>query len=466
MRVVLLGAPGSGKGTQATRLNERYRLLAISTNTMLREAVRRDSPVGRQVKAYLDLRQPVPDELVCAALKERLRELGGGDSFLLVGFPRTAAQGVALDEILEQLGMPLDTVLLLQGDPDYFMERLEGRCVCQSCGAIYNTYFSPPRVDGACDRCGGRVRRPPDDIEETIANRMRIFEQQSASLIQYYRLHGKLRQVRADTDPEQVFSDLCGIIEEQPPTVVDTEPVAAAPVPLTEAPSKTSTNGRAGKGAPAGRGPNKPAKTGSERKSAAGKRSKKTTSVAGRVRREKASASESPATANPKSAAGAKPKGSRKKTTSAAGAKRAPAKKTASRKKPSVKTGAKTASAKAQSKPRAVKLTQAGTGDRKKPAAGGKKTPAGKRMASKKSTAASKKTGTKKAPSVTRKRTTGGTKKPLAKPAKVTKKKSATTGKKATGRASPANKTPAKTIKKSAKKTAKKGSKKTAKKRR
>ena len=232
MRIVLLGAPGSGKGTQATRLAERYGIPVISTTSVLRDAVRRDTPSGQQAKAFFDLRQPVPDEVVCRALKEQLRELDVRAGFLLAGFPRTAAQGVTLDEILDQLALPLDLVLLLQGDPDFFMERLQGRCVCQSCGAIYNTFFSPPRVEGVCDQCGGRVRRPPDDIEETIANRMRIYEHQSASLIQYYRLHGKLRQVQADTDPEEVFAALCAIVAEHPPTVVDTEPVVEAPVPI------------------------------------------------------------------------------------------------------------------------------------------------------------------------------------------------------------------------------------------
>ena len=247
MRIVLLGAPGSGKGTQATRLTERYGILVISTNTMLREAVRRDTPSGRQARGFMDLRQPVPDDVVCAVLKERLRQPDVRNGFLLVGFPRTAAQGVALDEILDQLALPLDLVLLLYGDPDFFMERLEGRCVCQSCGTIYNNFFSPPRVEGACDQCGGSVRRPPDDIEETIANRMRIYEQQSASLVQYYKLHGKLRQVTADTEPDKVFDALCAIIGEQPPTVIDSEPVSEAPVPITASPAAAKKAGKGGK---------------------------------------------------------------------------------------------------------------------------------------------------------------------------------------------------------------------------
>ena len=212
MRIVLLGPPGSGKGVQCRKLNERYRIPVISTISLLREAGQDGTVTGKEVQAYLDLRQQVPDEVVCQVLKERLGRMGEQDGFLLVGFPRTAAQGAGLDEMLDVLGRPLDLVLLLQGDHDYFMERLEGRQFCQSCGAVYNIFSNPTRVEGGCDRCGGRVRKRADDNEETISNRMRIYEQQSASLIQYYSLQGKIRPVSAQGDPEAVLASLCKAI--------------------------------------------------------------------------------------------------------------------------------------------------------------------------------------------------------------------------------------------------------------
>jgi adenylate kinase len=191
-----------------------------------------DTVPGRQAKVFLDRGQHVPDEIVSAALKERFRLPDVAQGFLLAGFPRTTAQAEALDIILEELKLPIDLVLLLGGDLDQFMERLEGRRVCSSCGAMYNLFSSPSRVEGVCDLCGGQVRRRAEDSEETIASRMRTFDHTSHPLIQYYRMHGKLRQIQADRDSDQVFQALCQIIEQHPPTVIETEPVEESPVPL------------------------------------------------------------------------------------------------------------------------------------------------------------------------------------------------------------------------------------------
>ena len=232
MRIVLQGAPGSGKGTQATKLTDHYGILCISVGTMLRDAAQEDTGPGKQVKALLDLGQHVPDEIVCSVLKERLRKPDVRGGFLLVGFPRSAAQADALDEILEQLDLPLDLVLLLEGDHDQFMERLEGRQICQSCGTMYNIFTNPPRVEGVCDLCGGPVRRRAEDNEETISNRMRVYDHNAATLVQYYRLHGKLRQVPADAETEPVYQALLNVIDEYPPTVIETAPVVGSPVSI------------------------------------------------------------------------------------------------------------------------------------------------------------------------------------------------------------------------------------------
>jgi len=181
MRIVLLGAPGSGKGTQATKLTDHYRLVRISTTVILRQAAQGESMPGKQAKAFLDLGQHVPDEIVCLVLKERLSRQDVQSGFLLVGFPHSAAQADALDEILEELSLPVDLVLQLEGDHDHFMERLEGRETCRSCAAMYNIFFNPPKVEGVCDLCGGRVRRRSDDNEKTISNRMRNYDQHAGS---------------------------------------------------------------------------------------------------------------------------------------------------------------------------------------------------------------------------------------------------------------------------------------------
>ncbi len=232
MRIVLLGAPGSGKVTQAMKLSEYFGISWITTSQMLHDAADGHTIPGMQAKAFLDMGQHVPDEIVYAVLKERLTRPDIHNGFLLVGFPRTASQANILDEMLEQLNLPLDLVLLLKGDPDHFMERLEGRCFCQTCGAMYNDFSNPPKVEGMCNLCGGPVRRRSEDNEETIAHRIRNYEQQASALIHYYKLHGKLRQVSAVETSDRVYDDLRHIVQEQPPTVVNTEPVLAAPVPI------------------------------------------------------------------------------------------------------------------------------------------------------------------------------------------------------------------------------------------
>lgn len=185
MRIVLIGPPGSGKGTQATRLADHYRIPRISVSGLLRLASRYDQGPGPQARPFLDKGHPVPDEITLEILRERLQLPDVQYGFLLVGFPRTTAQTLLLDELLESLAMPLQGVLLLAGDADHFMERLEGRRICRSCAAAYNVFSNPPRVEGVCDECGGRVRQRGDDNENTIASRMRAFEYQTAPLIQY-----------------------------------------------------------------------------------------------------------------------------------------------------------------------------------------------------------------------------------------------------------------------------------------
>ena len=196
MRIVLLGAPGSGKGTQARLLAERYNIPQIATGDLLREAVASSSSLGRQAKMAMDAGHLVGDDVVLAIIQERILRSDTRNGFILDGFPRSLAQAEALDQLLSSVGRPLDLALLLAVDVDALLQRLVGRRTCLSCGQVYNVYYSPPHIDGRCDACGGRLRHRADDNEETIGNRLRVYEAQTFPVIDYYKEQGKLRTVQ------------------------------------------------------------------------------------------------------------------------------------------------------------------------------------------------------------------------------------------------------------------------------
>ncbi len=176
MRMVLLGAPGSGKGTQAKLLVERYKIPQISIGDLLREAVASGSSLGRQAKAAMDAGQLVSDEMVLSVLQERLIRADARKGFILDGFPRNLQQAEALDLLLNSLGSPLNLALLIAVDVDALIQRLVGRRTCLSCGQMYNVFYSPPHIEGRCDVCGGRLRHRADDNEEIIGDRLRVYE--------------------------------------------------------------------------------------------------------------------------------------------------------------------------------------------------------------------------------------------------------------------------------------------------
>jgi adenylate kinase len=196
MRIVLLGAPGSGKGTQARLIAERYNILQIATGDLLREAVASGSTLGRQAKMAMDAGHLVGDDVVLAIIQERILRSDTRNGFILDGFPRSLAQAEALDQLLGSVGRPLDLALLLAVDVDALLQRLVGRRTCLSCGQVYNVFYSPPHIDGRCDACGGRLRHRADDNEETIGNRLRVYEAQTFPVIDYYKEQGKLRTVQ------------------------------------------------------------------------------------------------------------------------------------------------------------------------------------------------------------------------------------------------------------------------------
>lgn len=228
MRIILLGAPGSGKGTQAKLLVEQYKVPQISTGDLLRAAVAADTPLGRQARAAMDAGQLVTDEIVLGMIRERLSQADAKKGFILDGFPRNIPQAQALDGMLDQLSKPLQLALLVNVDVDVLLQRLTGRRTCESCGQMYNVYTSPSKLDDQCDKCGGNLRHRADDNEETISNRLRVYEAQTAPLIEYYRAQNRLRTVQGVGDIRDIYKAVNKVVAPllKAPAV---KPVVAAP---------------------------------------------------------------------------------------------------------------------------------------------------------------------------------------------------------------------------------------------
>jgi adenylate kinase len=194
-RVVLLGPPGAGKGTQAKLLQENFAACQISTGDILRKAVAEKTPLGREAAQYIDSGALVPDDVIVKLVAERLKEKDCEKGFILDGFPRTIPQAESLDAILKQMGLSLNRVLSVQVPRSVIIERLAGRRSCKQCGALAHMVFSPPKKAGVCDRCGGELSQRHDDEEETIANRLKVYENQTAPLVNYYRDCNLLREI-------------------------------------------------------------------------------------------------------------------------------------------------------------------------------------------------------------------------------------------------------------------------------
>jgi adenylate kinase len=213
MRIVLLGAPGSGKGTQAKLLTEKYRIPHVSTGDLLRANLAAGTPLGLQAKAAMDAGQLVSDDLVLAIIRERLKNPDAKKGFILDGFPRNIPQANALDSMLRNIGQPLDAAILMEVDFDILMQRLTGRRTCENCGAAYNVYTNPPRLEDQCDRCGGPLHHRADDNEETIGNRLRVYEGQTKPLIGYYRDQGRIETVDAVGDVKDILKRMIAVLD-------------------------------------------------------------------------------------------------------------------------------------------------------------------------------------------------------------------------------------------------------------
>lgn len=205
MRMVLLGPPGSGKGTQAQLLAQRLGVPQVSTGDILRAAVREGTPLGLRAKGYMDRGELVPDELVVELVRERLQRPDCAGGFILDGFPRTVAQAEALEDALREQGRALQAVVYLRVDDQEVVRRISGRRSCERCGAVYHVLYDPPREDGRCDRCGGRLYQRDDDREETVRARLRVYEANTAPLVERYRAQGLLREVAGQGTPQEVL---------------------------------------------------------------------------------------------------------------------------------------------------------------------------------------------------------------------------------------------------------------------
>ena len=207
MNIVLLGAPGAGKGTQAQKLVEEYGFAHISTGDLLRAAVKAQSELGKQAKSFMDAGKLVPDELVINLVKERLEDDDAQKGFILDGFPRNTAQAVTLDSELAAMDRTLDAALLVSVESDVIVKRLSSRRTCRSCG-----YTAPAGVD-VCPRCGGEMYQRDDDKPETIQHRLDVYQNQTAPLVEYYKGHSILREVDVDRPVDEVFADVKTLLE-------------------------------------------------------------------------------------------------------------------------------------------------------------------------------------------------------------------------------------------------------------
>ena len=213
MKLVLLGAPGAGKGTQAKMLIEKYGIPQISTGDLLRAAVKEGTELGKEAKGYMDKGDLVPDSVVLGMVKERMGQSDIDKGYILDGFPRNTSQAEALDKMLEEVGKPIEAALSVDVPFGDLMKRLTGRRTCKSCGQMYNMHFSAPKAEGKCDKCDGELFQRDDDKEATIENRLKIYEEQTAPLADYYERKGILKRVGGTGDIKEIFAKVTALLE-------------------------------------------------------------------------------------------------------------------------------------------------------------------------------------------------------------------------------------------------------------
>lgn len=206
--IILLGAPGAGKGTLAEGVRSATDYIHVSTGDMLRAAIKGGTPTGLEAKAWMDKGELVPDDVILRIVGERLAQGQAADQYMFDGFPRTLEQARRLDVTLERLEAQVNQVFLLEVPTPVIVSRLSGRRICKNCGAVYHVTNIPPKVEGVCDQCGGPLYQRPDDSEATVLNRLDVYQRQTASLIDFYETKGLLVRINAGTTPQDATAEL------------------------------------------------------------------------------------------------------------------------------------------------------------------------------------------------------------------------------------------------------------------
>lgn len=213
MNLIFLGPPGAGKGTQAKLVAEKHGIPQISTGDILRQAVKDGTALGKEAKTYMEKGDLVPDRVVIGIIEERLQQPDCQMGYILDGFPRTEVQADALSKTLKQRGGSIDHVVNIEVADEELIGRLTGRRTCKECQAPYHVMFSPPKRKGTCDKCGGELIQRKDDQEATISERLKVYHKQTAPLIAYYRDRGLIRDVPGIGDIEEIYKQICSVLE-------------------------------------------------------------------------------------------------------------------------------------------------------------------------------------------------------------------------------------------------------------
>ncbi len=212
MRLLLLGAPGVGKGTQAKLLMAKFHIPQISTGDMLREVIKNNSLLGQKAKQFMDKGKLVPDDVIIDLVEERLKSADAQKGFILDGFPRTIPQAEALDRLLHNMRIAMDVVMDIRVPEKNLIERLSNRLICRNCGTVYNKITHPPKKAGVCDVCGGEIYQRSDDTREAIEHRLKVYETETAPLRDYYESNGKLSDIDGEQPEETVHSNILAVL--------------------------------------------------------------------------------------------------------------------------------------------------------------------------------------------------------------------------------------------------------------